>query len=154
MKHSIPIPMRLPLFAAAAAALMLTACDRRDDRTVGQQVDQTVASAEKQAERAKQEMSEAKDRAVAAANNAGERAEAAADKVGDKVADAAITASVNAALARDPNLSALRIDVDTVNGTVSLKGTAPDQAARQRATELASSVKGVTSVDNQLEVRG
>lgn len=148
MKHSIA------LIAAAAAALTLSACDRRDDTTVGQQVDSAVASADAAAERARQEAAEAKARVESAAESAGQRMEGAADKAADKVADAAITASVNAALARDPSLSALRIDVDTVNGTVSLKGTAPDQTARTRATELASAVKGVTNVDNQLEVRG
>ena len=148
MKHS------LALIAAAAAALTLTACERRDDTTVGQQADSTVASADAAAERAKQDAANATAQVGAAADSAGQKIEAAADKAGDKVADAAITASVNAALARDPSLSAVRIDVDTVNGTVSLKGAAPDQAARTRATELASAVKGVTNVDNQLAVRG
>jgi hyperosmotically inducible periplasmic protein len=148
MKHSIA------LIAAAAAALTLTACERRDDTTAGQKADSTVASADAAAERAKQDAANATAQVGAAADSAGQKIEDAAQKAGDKVADAAITASVNAALARDPSLSALRIDVDTVNGTVSLKGQAPDQAARSRATELASAVKGVTNVDNQLEVRG
>lgn len=148
MKHSIA------LIAAAAAALTLTACERRDDTTVGQKVDSAVASADAAAERAKQDAANASAKVGAAADSAGQKIEDAAAKAGDKVADAAITASVNAALARDPGLSAVRIDVDTVNGTVSLKGQAPDQAARSRATELASAVKGVTNVDNQLEVRG
>jgi hyperosmotically inducible protein len=142
------------LIAAAAAALTLTACERRDDTTVGQQADTAVASADAAAERAKQDAANAAGRGESAAENAGKRVEEAAGAAADKVADAAITASVNAALARDPSLSAVRIDVDTVNGTVSLKGSAPDQAARSRATELASAVKGVTNVDNQLEVRG
>lgn len=124
MKHSIAM-----IIVAAAAALSLNACDRRD-----------TAAAEK--------------RVDAAVDSAGQRAEAAVDLLADKVADAAITASVNAALARDPALSALQINVDTLNGTVSLKGNAPDEAARIRAAELASAVKGVTNVNNQLEVRG
>jgi hyperosmotically inducible protein len=148
MKHSYA------MIAAAVAALTLTACERRDDTTVGQKTDTAVASADAAAERAKQEAANAAGRVESAAENAGKRVEEAAGVAADKVADAAITASVNAALARDPSLSAVRIDVDTVNGTVSLKGSAPDQAARSRATELASAVKGVTNVDNQLEVRG
>jgi len=74
--------------------------------------------------------------------------------VGDKVADAAITASVNAELAKDAQLSALKINVDTSAGHVMLRGTAPSPDARERATRLAMAVKGVTAVDNQLEVRG
>jgi hyperosmotically inducible protein len=61
---------------------------------------------------------------------------------------------VNAKLAQDKTLSAMRIDVDTVDGKVSLRGTAPDPSARERATTLASAVDGVVSVDNQLVVSG
>ena len=68
------------------------------------------------------------------------------------VSDAAITASVNAELAKDSKLSSLKIDVDTSHGHVALKGTAPDAASKERATQIASAVKGVTSVDNQLRV--
>jgi osmotically-inducible protein OsmY len=67
--------------------------------------------------------------------------------------DATITAAVNARLAQDDELSALRIDVDTSEGRVALKGTAPNESARNRATQLASAVAGVRGVDNQLEVR-
>jgi osmotically-inducible protein OsmY len=68
------------------------------------------------------------------------------------VQDAVITTSVNAELAKDRSLSATKIDVDTDAGRVALRGSAPSQAARDRATLLASSVKGVVSVDNQLTV--
>jgi hyperosmotically inducible periplasmic protein len=77
-----------------------------------------------------------------------------ADAGGSKVQDAAITASVNAELARDPGLSALAIDVDTNGGHVVLSGTAPDAPTRERATQLASAVRGVSGVDNRLEIRG
>jgi osmotically-inducible protein OsmY len=77
----------------------------------------------------------------------------ATDSMGDKVADAAVTASVNADLAKDPDLSALKINVDTVNGHVTLHGTAPSENAKQRATKLAGNTKGVTSVDNQLTIQ-
>ena len=75
------------------------------------------------------------------------------DKAGAAMSDAAITASVNAELAKDAALSTLKINVDTTDGRVALRGTAPDAAARDRATALASSVKGVVSVDNQLMIR-
>ena len=77
---------------------------------------------------------------------------AAADKVGDKVADAVITTSVKAELAKDTMLSMLKINVDTDNGRVALRGTAPSNEARERATTLAGAVKGVVAVDNQLTV--
>lgn len=140
---------RLSLIAAAVAALALTACNRpdNDERTAGQKLDSAVATVEQKTEEAKQEIKQ--ETAEARAN-----AEASADKLGDKVADATITASVNAELAKDPSLSALRIDVDTAAGRVMLKGTAPDATARDRATQLAMNVKGVVAVDNQLQIRG
>lgn len=156
MTHLLPIHAKL--LAVAAASLALMACGRQEDRTVGQQIDSTIAKAEQKADEAKaevkQESAEAKANIEAAADKAAQKVENAGAAISDKVADASITASVNAALARDPSLSALRIDVDTANGAVSLKGTAPTAEARERATQLAAAVKGVTSVDNRLEVRG
>jgi osmotically-inducible protein OsmY len=140
---------RLTLLAAALAALTLTACNRadNDERTAGQQLDSAVAKVEQESAQAKQEIKQETAEARAGV-------ESAADKLGDKVEDATITASVNAELAKDPSLSALRIDVDTMAGRVMLKGTAPDATARDRATQLAMNVKGVVAVDNQLQIRG
>ena len=55
-------------------------------------------------------------------------------------------------MTKDTQLSALSINVDTVAGRVALRGTAPDNMARDRATQLASGVEGVKAVDNQLTV--
>lgn len=140
---------RLRPIAAVTAALAvasLAACNRpADDRTAGQRVDSVIAKTERQA-------GEMKEDAKSAAANAGQATEGAATDVSNKVKDAAITTEVNAKLAQDKALSALKIDVDTVNGRVALRGTAPDPAARERATTLASAVDGVVSVDNQLVV--
>lgn len=142
MKH------RTQLLAMATAAVLLAACSKTDDNmTAGQKVDSAIATTEAKAEEARvaaqKQMADVKqDTAAAAANLA------------DKVEDATITASVNAELAKDEQLSALKIDVDTKDGAVMLKGSAPDATSRERATTLAASVKGVVRVDNQLEVRG
>ncbi len=68
----------------------------------------------------------------------------------DKVDDATITAQVSAGLAKDPDLSAVKINVDTRNGAVTLNGPAPNLAAKDRAQTIAKSIKGVTSVTNLL----
>jgi hyperosmotically inducible protein len=131
---------------ALAAAMTLVACDRTDDgRTAGQQVDQAVASADRKADEARQEMRQE-------SREAKNDIDRAVDKAGDTVKDASITTAVNAELARDSELSALRINVDTSNGRVVLRGTAPSESSRQRASSLASRVDGVVSVDNQLSV--
>jgi osmotically-inducible protein OsmY len=67
--------------------------------------------------------------------------------------DAAITASIKADLLRDPDLSVLKIDVDTRDGVVTLNGLAGNQAARTRAERMAQSVKGVREVRNHLTVK-
>ena len=146
------------LATAAAALLMLGACNRQDDRTVGQKIDSAVASAEQKAEDARNATQRAADQAGQkienAADQAGQKIENAAAKVGDAVSDAAVTAGVNAELAKDPKLSALQINVDTSNGRVMLSGKAPDAESRERATRLAANVKGVMQVDNRLEIGG
>ena len=68
------------------------------------------------------------------------------------VADAAITAAVKTALAADPALSAVKIDVTTKQGAVLLEGPAPDEGSRQRAEQLAAAPNGVARVDNNLVV--
>lgn len=133
--------MKHPLLIAtiAAAAALAAGCERNDTRTTGERVDDAIVTAQ--------------NRAETATERAGEKIERAGEAIADKAGDAAITASVNAELAKDPSLSALRIDVDTAAGRVVLRGTAPSAEARARATRLAQGVQGVTAVDNQLEVR-
>jgi osmotically-inducible protein OsmY len=77
----------------------------------------------------------------------------AASQARDAVADATITATVHANLARDGELSAFRIDVDTVDGIVVLRGTAPNPAAAERAVKIAQGTDGVRSVESQLTVQ-
>ncbi|MDN3922614.1 BON domain-containing protein [Roseateles violae] len=128
------------------AGLGLAACQQRsDDPTLGQRVDKAVAETKEGAREAKADIKEA----AQDAKNAGART---ADKMEANVSDASITASINAELAKDSRLSALKINVDTQGGRVALSGSAPDEQARQRATELAAGVKGVLSVDNRLTV--
>ncbi|MFM9926556.1 BON domain-containing protein [Variovorax sp. H27-G14] len=150
----------------AGAALTLAACDKSDSRTAGEKLDSAVAKTEQAAETAAAKTGEAVKEAKAKVDASGTTAELkdgmanvkeAAKEVGSavsaKVDDAAITASVSAGLAKDPDLSAIKINVDTKAGAVSLKGPAPTAAAKARAEEIAKGVQGVMSVDNQLEVK-
>jgi hyperosmotically inducible periplasmic protein len=137
----------LPMIVAAlAAAALLSACNRADDgRTAGQKVDGAVAKVEKKADEVGADMR-------AAGEKAKDSSAGAMDTVAVKAKDAVITSSVNAELAKDSKLSALKINVDTVEGRVALRGTAPDAASKDRATTLAQRVDGVKAVDNQLTV--
>ncbi|RZU00923.1 BON domain-containing protein [Rivibacter subsaxonicus] len=126
----------IPAALAAALALGMAACERKDDRqTVGQALDSAMNSAERKADEAGTKMAQAMDAGTV------------------KLKDAGITTGINAMLAGDTRLSASKIDVDTTNGNVTLRGTAPDSAARQHATEVAEKVDGVRSVNNQLQIR-
>lgn len=133
------------LVVGAALALGLAACGERVDTagtqptqpanpTVGQRVDSAV------------------ERTEQAVDHMREEAGRVAQQVENKVDDATITASVSASLAKDPDLSVMKIDVDTQSGVVTLSGPAPTAAAKERATTLAHAVTGVAGVNNHLQV--
>jgi osmotically-inducible protein OsmY len=88
-----------------------------------------------------------------AGRDAGAATERVAGAAADKAKDAAITAQVKTALVAEPSLSALSVDVDTTAGKVTLRGTAPDAAARDRAAQLARGIEGVGTVENQLLIQ-
>jgi hyperosmotically inducible periplasmic protein len=64
--------------------------------------------------------------------------------------DVLLAEQVKAAFASNPDFGALKIDVHSDEGVVTLRGRAPDPAARDRATEIARSVREVKGVENQL----
>jgi len=137
------------LAAAVAASLALAACDRQGDSTVGQSgADSTAPATQNNAGTQIREDARQLGQDMKAAGSD------AADAMARGAADATITAKVNAALAADDALKAIKINVDTTNGHVRLSGTAPSTEARQRATTLASAVEGVVQVDNRLTVDG
>ena len=71
------------------------------------------------------------------------------DSVGAAITDTAVTAKVKAKLLDDSRLKGSKISVTTTNGAVTLTGSGSSDAA-SAAKELASSVDGVKSVDNQV----
>lgn len=73
--------------------------------------------------------------------------------VGDYIDDKTISARVKTRFAQDETVSAMRIQVETLNGAVQLSGFARSEAERTRAGELARSVSGVRSVRNDIIVR-
>jgi hyperosmotically inducible protein len=70
------------------------------------------------------------------------------------VKDSVITSKIKAEMAKDREVSAMRIKVDTdANGVVQLSGTAKSKAEADKAESIAKSVKGVTSVHNDIQVQ-
>jgi osmotically-inducible protein OsmY len=121
---------RMTLLAAllAGTGLVAAGCGDQSAERVGQNVDRTTSQ-------------------VAAST------ERAADKATSAVGDAAITGSVKTALIAEPNLSALKIDVDTAGGVVTLTGTVDNADQKARAVSVAQGVSGVTSVKDNLTTK-
>lgn len=144
------------ILAVSALALGLAACGKTEEPTVGQRLDSAVEKTEQAAAdarvKAESALQSAETKMEQGAANAEATAKDAANTAKGAIDDATITAQVNAGLAKDPDLSALKINVDTVNGKVTLNGPAPSTVARDRAETIAKSVTGVTSVNNQLVV--
>ena len=73
--------------------------------------------------------------------------------VGQYVDDATITTRVKARMAEDKTVSAMRINVETLNGTVQLSGFAASEAEKDQAAALARGVPDVKAVRNDIVVR-
>ena len=176
-------PRRAALLAALAGLALASCDRDTAQRaqneadTVGQKVDRALERTRKELAEAGRQIKPELERAGAkisqAANNAGERIKHADDKSApaangatppsgagglsaetrSKLNDTVITASIKADYLKDPDLSVLKIDVDTAGGVVTLNGLAKDEAARKRAEQMAAAVKGVTEVRNYLTLK-
>ena len=165
---------------AAAVALALAGCHRdAGEATVGQKLDNAIDRTQQKlaetGEKTSQKLSEVGDKTQAAVSTAAEKvvqetgkavtavqdatvpagatATTAAADAGKALSDTAITASIKTDFLKDPDLSVLKIDVDTKGGVVTLNGLTGDDAARSRAEKMASAVKGVREVRNFLVVK-
>lgn len=121
--------------AVSAMVLLGAGCDRKEDTTAGEKVDNAIATTEQKTE--------------TAANTVEAKTESAAQSIDD----AAITTALKGKYVLDDELKAHDINVDTNNGVVTLTGAAPSQAAIDRATTIAKTVDGVKDVQNQLTVK-
>ena len=73
---------------------------------------------------------------------------------GQVIDDASITTRVKTALAKETGLrDAMDIDVTTYRGTVQLSGFVDSPELASRAAQVASSVPGVQSVRNDLQIK-
>ena len=75
------------------------------------------------------------------------------ESTGEYVDDSVITTKVKTLLAEDDFLKSFQISVETFKGTVQLSGFVNSQKAVDKAGQIARSVKGVTSVKNNLIVK-
>lgn len=87
-----------------------------------------------------------------AANTVENKMENAANKSGKVVNDSWITAKTKIALYADSRVAGTKVDVETKNGVVMLKGKVDTAEAKEAAGALAKGIDGVKSVRNDLQV--
>ncbi|WP_246123036.1 BON domain-containing protein [Luteimonas wenzhouensis] len=140
---------RIPLAVAMTAALAFAAgCADRADPAVDDRADAAMTEPADQAATPPVGPTDAQaDPTYADANpDMG-----APDRLGDSdqpVDDTWITTKVKSSLLADSDVSGLSIDVETVNGTVTLSGEVDSQAQIDEATRIAREIEGVVNVDS------
>lgn len=72
---------------------------------------------------------------------------------GEYIDDSVITTKVKAAVFNEPTLKSTEINVETFKGVVQLSGFVSSDDDISRAVEIARSIKGVTSVKNDMRVK-
>jgi hyperosmotically inducible protein len=77
-------------------------------------------------------------------------ATATRESTGEYIDDSAITTRVKEAIYREPTLKSSEINVETFKGVVQLSGFVSSAANMSKAVEVASTVKGVQSVKNDM----
>ena len=91
--------------------------------------------------------------AIVLASLAGCAGTATQESTGEYLDDTVITTRVKAAIFNEPSLKSAQINVETFRGTVQLSGFVASRADISKAVEVARSVKGVTSVRNDMRLR-
>jgi hyperosmotically inducible periplasmic protein len=82
----------------------------------------------------------------------GDATAATAGRVGDVASDAMLTSSIKTKMLADSDVAALKIDVDTQNGVVTLTGNVKTAAERDEALRIARETEGVKSVVDRLKI--
>jgi hyperosmotically inducible protein len=76
------------------------------------------------------------------------------ESIKEHVSDSVITTKIKAEYAKDKDVSALNIRVDTDDkGVVTLSGNAKSKAEADKAVKIARDTKGVSSVKNEIRVQ-
>lgn len=72
---------------------------------------------------------------------------------GEYVDDYWITSKIKAAFVEDKTLNAPDINIETYKGAVQLSGVVSDLGDVEHAADVAQGIKGVTSVENNIQVK-
>ena len=91
--------------------------------------------------------------AVTLASAVGCASTSSKEGTGEYVDNSVITTKVKAAIFNEPSLKSAEINVESFKGVVQLSGFVNSQADIDKATSLARSVEGVTSVKNDMRLK-
>jgi hyperosmotically inducible protein len=154
----------------ALALAPLAGCDRDGRKAVetdrdsqgrttvhvdGEEVQRELNQAGEHVERGAEQVQAGAERAGAALERGAEKVQREVGPVvEDALDDATITAKVKANLIADPEVRALSIDVDTVDGRVTLQGKVASENLKAEAEKLARITPGVRQVLNLIQVGG
>ena len=159
----------LALTSLGIAIALLGGCNKPDDsQTPGQKLDSAIGKTEQAAAEAKRQgeqsgadvkakteagFAKAGEALKNATENAESSAKVVANKAINKIDDMAITTAISAELLKDAEIKLFKINVDTKDGAVVLKGSVPTDTVRERAAAIAKTFSGVQSVDNRLVIK-
>jgi hyperosmotically inducible periplasmic protein len=132
--------------ALASAIGVVSACAPKEEdqaKKVVQEIeDKTKEIAEKAADKTKEVASDVAD-----------KSKEIVSATGEAITDGWITTKLKAKFADEKLLKDSKIDIDTNNHVVTLKGTVGSDAAKRRAATIAQGTEGVVNVVNQVVVK-
>ncbi|HEY9421607.1 MAG TPA: BON domain-containing protein [Thermoanaerobaculia bacterium] len=160
IKRALPIMAALLL---VLAIIPLAGCDRDIDAVHAEKDAQGKTTVHVDGEKvdekfdqAEQSFDKAGDQIQEGAEQVGGAIQEGAERVGTEMApvldDAGVTAKVKARLMADPEVNAFHIDVDTMDGRVTLSGKVTNDEQKSEAEKLARRTEGVREVVNMLQV--
>ncbi len=166
----------LPVLTAAwlgIAILPLAGCDSEISGVHAEKDEKGKTKVEVDREKVDQNLDEAKKNLDSAGREIGEGVKEGAERVGgalergakkleaevgpvaeEVMNDAGVTARVKAKLIADPEVAGFQIDVDTLDGRVTLNGKVSSADQKAEAEKLARHTDGVTEVVNLIQVAG
>ncbi len=166
----------LPILIAGLlglAVIPLAGCDRDISAVHAEKDEKGRTQVEVDREKVDQNLEQAQKDLKAAGREIGEGVKEGAEEVGDALQrgaekierevgpvaqevlnDAGVTARIKAKLIADPEVAGFHIDVDTIDGRVTLNGKVASEDQKAEAEKLARRTDGVVEVVNLIQVAG
>ena len=140
----------LSIAFACVLALAVAGCSQE---SADKAADRTAEVAGKAAGETKNVGEKIADKTADVAGKVATKTKEISEATAEVVTDGWITTKITAKFADEIILEGSRIDVDTKDHVVTLKGSAKSASAKSKAESIAKGTKGVTKVVNQIVVK-